>query len=57
VTNYNIRVPNLYIWEERAVNEKEEKEPLGILQFSENQSIWSLAIFWKSINLVLDNFL
>ena len=36
----------IYIFgEERAVNEKEEKEPLGILQFSENQSTWSLTIF------------
>ena len=43
----------MYIFgEERAVNEKEEKESLGILQFSENQSIWSLTIFCKSINLV-----
>ena len=42
---------------ERAINEKAEKEPLGILQFSENQSIWSLTIFWKSINLVIGNFL
>jgi len=43
----------IYIFgEERVVNEKEEKEPLGILQFSKNQSIWSLAIFCKSINLV-----
>jgi len=48
----------IYIFgEERAVNEKEEKESFGILQFSENQSIWPLAILWKSINLVLGNFL
>jgi len=26
-------------------------------EFSENQLNWSLAIFWKSINLVLENFL
>jgi len=43
----------VYIFgEERAVNEKEEKESLRILQFSKNQSIWSLTIFCKSINLV-----
>jgi len=48
----------IYIFgKERVINEKEEKESLGILQFFENQSIWFLTILWKSINLVLDNFL
>jgi len=35
----------IYIFgKERVINEKEEKESLGILQFFENQSIWFLTI-------------
>jgi len=49
VTNYNIRVPNLYIWGRKS---RSWERDVGGKRY-----VGNFAIFCKSINLVLDNFI